>query len=217
MSFNSDPSKQTQEVIFSRKRQNLTDNSVYFNCNLVQQVPPKKHLRMDLDTKLNFQEHLNNIQSKADKTIGLLRQLQAVLLRLPLVTIYKAFIRHHPDYGDIIYDQAYKESFYQKLKSIQYNPTLAITGAIRGNSRERLYQELGLESIQKRRWCRKLCYLLKIIKGQSPDYLSKIIPSIRRACNTRNVDYIPYFNTKQFFRNSFFPSTLIDGLIQTLI
>ena len=61
MSFNSDPSKQTQEVIFFRKRQNLTHNLVYFNGNLVQQVPSKKHLRMHLDTKLNFQEHLNNI------------------------------------------------------------------------------------------------------------------------------------------------------------
>ena len=51
----------------------------------------------------------------------------------------------------------------------------------------------------------------KILKGQSLDHLSKILPSIRRAYNTKNVDYIPFFNTKQdFFRNSFFPSTLIE-------
>ena len=84
--------------------------------------------------------------SKADKTIELLRKLQAVLARPSLVTIYKAFIRPHLDYGDIIYDQAYKESFHQKLESIQYNAVLAIAGAIRGTSREKLYQELSLES-----------------------------------------------------------------------
>ena len=211
MSFNPNPSKQVQEVIFFRKRQNLNHDSIYFNYNLVQQVPSQKHLGMHLDTKLNFQEHLDNIMSKVDKTIGLLRKLQAVLQRPTLVTIYKAFIRPHLDYGDIIYDQAYKESFHQKLESIQYNAALAITGAIRGTSREKLYQELGLESLQKRRWYRKLCYFFKILKGQSPDYLSKILPSIRRAYNTRNVDYIPCFNTKHnFFRNSFFPSTLIE-------
>ena len=34
---------------------------------------------------------------------------------------------------------------------------------------------------------------------------------IKRAYNTRNVDYIPCFNTRHnFFRNSFFPSTLIE-------
>ena len=112
--------------------------------------------------------------SKADKNIGLLRKLQTVLPRLSLVTIYRAFTKPHLDYRDIIYDQAYKESFHQKLESVQYN-ALAITAAIRGTSKEKLYQELGLESLQKQRWYRKLCYFLKIFKGQSPDYLSKII------------------------------------------
>ena len=43
ISFNPNPSKQAQEVIFSRKRQNLNHNSIYFNHNLVQQVPSQKH------------------------------------------------------------------------------------------------------------------------------------------------------------------------------
>ena len=119
MSFNPSPSKQAQEVIFSRKRQNLNHNSIYFNHNLVQQVPSQKHLGMHLGSKFNLQEYLDTIMSKVDKTIGLLRKLQAILLRPSLVIIYKAFIRPHLDYGDIIYDQAYKESFHQKLKSIQ--------------------------------------------------------------------------------------------------
>ena len=35
-----------------------------------------------------------------------------------------------------IYDQHYNHSFHQKLESIQYNAAAAITGAIRGSSRE---------------------------------------------------------------------------------
>ena len=38
------------------------------------------------------------------------------------------------------------------METIQYNAAFAITGAIRGSSREELYQELGLETIQQRRW-----------------------------------------------------------------
>ena len=150
MSFNPNPSKQAQEVIFSRKHQNLNHDSIYFNHNLVQQVPSQNHLAMHLDAKLNFQEHFDNIMNKVDKTIGLLRKLQAVLTRPSLVTIYKAFIGPHLDCRYIIYDQAYKESFHQKIESIQYNAALATTGTIRGNSRKKLYQELGLESLQKR-------------------------------------------------------------------
>ena len=63
---------------------------------------------MHLDTKLNFQEHFDKIMSKVDKTIelpiGLLCQLQVVLLHPFLVTIYKEFKRPHLGYGDIIYD-----------------------------------------------------------------------------------------------------------------
>ena len=211
MSLDLDPSKQAQEVIFSRKRQNPNHDSIYFNNNLVNQVHSQKHLGMHLDAKLNFEKHLDNIMSTVAKIVGLLRELHTVLPRSSLVTIYKAFIRPHLDYGDIIYDRTYNESFHQKLESVQYNAALAITGAIRGTSRAKLYQELGLESLQERRWYRKLCYFFKIFKGQSPDYLFKILPSIKRAYNTRNVDYIPCFNTRHnFFRNSFFPSTLIE-------
>ena len=64
------------------------------------------------------------------------------------MTMYKAFVRPHLDYGDIIYDEAYNETFHKKLESIQYNTCLALSEAIRGSSREELYHELGLESLQ---------------------------------------------------------------------
>ena len=111
---------------------------------------------MYLDTKLNFQEHLNNVLSKVNKTNGLLWKLQAFLPRQSLVTVYKAFIRLHLDYRGIIYDQTCNDSFHQKMDSIQYNSALATTSALRGTSREKLYQELGLESLHKRRWYRKI-------------------------------------------------------------
>ena len=143
MSFNPDPSKQAQEVIFSRKIQKTCHPSIYFNNKSVKQVPSQKHLGLILDKKLNFQEHLVNILNKVNETIGLLRKLQSILPREPLITIYKSFARPHLDYGDVIYYQHHNNSFHQKLESIQYNAVLAVTGAIRGSSKEKLYQELN--------------------------------------------------------------------------
>ena len=60
-----------------------------------------------------------------------------------LLTIYKSLVRPHMDYGDILYLQPYNESI-----NIQYNATLAITGAIKGTSSSKLYKELGLESLK---------------------------------------------------------------------
>ena len=97
---------------------------------------------MFLDSKFDFKKHMQNVLSKVSKTIKLLRKLQKILPRPPLITIYEYFIRPHLDYGDITYDQAYNVSFHQKLESIEYNVALAITGAIRRTSREKLYREL---------------------------------------------------------------------------
>ena len=44
-----------------------------------------------------------------------------------------------------VYDQLSNNAFSNKLETAQYNATLAITGAIKGTSRKKLYQELGLE------------------------------------------------------------------------
>ena len=88
------------------------------------------------------------VSTKISKTLGLLRKLHNLLPRFALITIYKAFARPYLDYGDILDDQAYNMSFHHKLEYIEYNAYLAITGAIGGTSKEELYQELGLESLQ---------------------------------------------------------------------
>ena len=148
MSINPDLTKQTQELIFSRKVQTTNHPPLYFNENVIPQTTLQKYLGMFLDSKLNFSEHLKPIFQKTNKTIGLLRRLQTLIPRAPLITIYKSFIRPQLDYGDMIYDQTFNMSFQQKMETIQYNAALAITGAIRGSSREKLYQELGLETLQ---------------------------------------------------------------------
>ena len=80
------------------------------------------------------------------------------------------------DYGDIICDEAHNASFHQKLVSLQYYTCFSITGGIRGSSREKLYQELGLESLQQRHWYSELCSFYKVFENESPRYLFNIVP-----------------------------------------
>ena len=53
--------------------------------------------------------------------------------------------------GEIIYDEPFNESFKTKLEMIQYRVALSITGAIKGTSHDRLYQEISLQSLADRR------------------------------------------------------------------
>ena len=97
--------------------------------------------------------------------------------RQALVTIYKAFIRPHLDYGDIVYDKPNSETFINKTEKAQYDAALAITGVIRGKSWEKLYAEFGLESLKFRRWSRKLACFYKIQSTGLPKYLLQLIPT----------------------------------------
>ena len=50
--------------------------------------------------------------------MGVLKELQNILPRNPLITIYEFFIRSHIDYRVIIYDQTNNETFSYKNESI---------------------------------------------------------------------------------------------------
>ena len=92
MSFKPDPSKQAQEVIFSRKLRNVSYPPLVFNKGNVSSYKSQKHLAILLDSKLTFEEHCKTVLDKTNKTIGLLQKLQSLLPRAALTTIYKAFV-----------------------------------------------------------------------------------------------------------------------------
>ena len=63
----------------------------------------------------------------------------------------------HLDYGDVIYQNPHDCSptvtltySTEKPESIQHSAALAITGAWKGRSRQKIYDELGLESLNLR-------------------------------------------------------------------
>ena len=85
MSFNPDPSKQAQEVIFSRKYTKEDHPLIYSNDIPVTQTTVQKHIGMYLDEKLNYNTHIKEKLSKVYKGIGLLRNLSSKLTRQALL------------------------------------------------------------------------------------------------------------------------------------
>ena len=171
MSFNYHPSKQAVEIYFSRKSVPIHAPGIMFSGCIVFNQEFNKHLGVVLDRKLTFDHHLRDKLSKANKGIGLISRLRKFLPRDTLLTIYRAFVRPHLDYGDVIYDNPGNASFSQQLESIQYSAALEITGCIRETSKDKLYCELGLETLADRRFCRRLCIFYKIVNDIASSYL----------------------------------------------
>ena len=93
MSFNPDPSKQVQEVLFSNKVTKANHPNIMFNGNTVQKSANQKHLDQILDEKLTFNDHITSKLTIVNKLTSTLRKLYHYMPRDSLVTIFKSFIR----------------------------------------------------------------------------------------------------------------------------
>ena len=110
----------------------------------------------------------------------------------------------------MIFDQAYNKSFYGQSEIFRCNASLAITSGIIGTSKEKLYQELGFDSLQDRRWFRRFFTFYNIFKNQSPRYLYESLPITTAPHITTSPHNLPLFHIRQiFFKNWFFPFTVI--------
>ena len=108
--------------------------------------------------------------------------------------MYKMYVRPHLEYGDIIYHGQSTE-LTKNLEQIQYKAALIVTGCWKNTSREKLYKELGWESLENRREYRRYCLFYKIKTNADPIYLSDHIPPPRPPSRV---------NTNRY-KTSFFP------------
>ena len=104
--------------------------------------------------------------------------------------MYKALVRPHLDYCDIIYHIPPKnnpppqlstfDSLMEKLERVQYQAALAVTGAWHGSNCAKLNEELGWETLSDRRLCRRVLQIHKIMNNKTPSYLKEKLPPKHR-------------------------------------
>ena len=108
-----------------------------------------------------------------------------------------------------MYDKPNNENFQNKIEKVQCRACLAITGAIQGTSKEKVYDELGLHSLTNRRSRSKLIFFYNIVNGLLPDYLYSYLHfSSEENYPLRLVDHFlnrPFSSRTISFKNTFFP------------
>ena len=67
-----------------------------------------------------------------------------------------------------------------KLESTQYAAALAVSGTWRRNNTDKLFEELGWESLAHARWYRRLCLFYKIMNNGTPAYTRRYLPTFKQ-------------------------------------
>ena len=115
MSFNLDPLKQAQEVLFSNKVTKTNRPNIIYNGNTMQKSANQKHLGLILNEKLTFNDHITSKLITVNKLKSTLSKNYNYMPRDSHVTIYKSFIRPHLDYEGVIFDKSSNELFLIEL------------------------------------------------------------------------------------------------------
>ena len=144
MEFNPDPSKQATQVLFSCEKVSPVHPQLIFNGTVVKKVNGHKHLGLILDSGLSFKKHLDEKIIKAENNIGIIKHLSKILSPKTLDQMYKALVRSHLDYCDIIYhipplfnpppQLPPFNSIMGKIERVQYQAVLAVPGAWQGSN-----------------------------------------------------------------------------------
>ena len=204
MSFNPDPTKLAEEVLFSCKNQHVEHPPLFFNNVEVKRVTEHKHLGLVLDSKLSFTKHINEKVTIARRWIGIIKHVSKYLPLKSLDQIYKMHVRPHLDYCDIIFhipvithdfDSSLSLNYQMNiLEKTQYQAALAVSGCWKGTNTDKIYEELGWESLDQRRFFRRLIMFYKIVNNQTPEYLKQPIPPLqcRYGMRSKELNYVPH-------------------------
>ena len=154
---------------------------------------------------------LTILKKKAWTRINIMHRLKYQLDRKSLEIIYTTFIRPILEYADVIRDNCcnYEK---QELEKIQIEVARIASGATKLISVQNLYNEIGWETLEKRRINLKLILSYKMYNNLTPDYFSSLVPSSVNEVsryNLRNANDVQTINARTaLYFNSFLPPVI---------
>ena len=102
MELNPDQNSKLQNYCFPVRKIFQTTHH-FSSMELVEKVNEQNHLGLFLDSKLTFERHVNEKMIKAKYGIAIIKYISKFFPIKILDQMYKAFVRSHLDYCDIIY------------------------------------------------------------------------------------------------------------------
>ena len=204
--------EKTKLMVISRKLA-PTDINLTMNNIPLSHTTTHKHLGLTLDNNGTWNQHISDIVQKANKKVGIMRNLKYTLNRKSLELLYKAYVRPVLEYADIVWD-GIPEYLVERIEKVQIESLRIISGLTISCSLQNIYRETGFRPLSERRKEHRIIMMYKILNGHCPNYLLELIPprlADRHDYPTRRRDnIIDFYCRTEAFARSFFPTTLKD-------
>ena len=171
------PDKTVYMYMSSKKKEHQQHPPLLFNGKVLNQVENHKHLGMTFNRKLSWSPHVNNIAKGAGNCIDAMKKLKYTMDRKTLETIYLTFVRPKLEYASIVFHDCTKQDT-ELLENLQLAAARVVTGAIKGTSHAKMYNECNWPLLSERRKQNQLVQFFKMVNDESPQYLTSLVPNL---------------------------------------
>ena len=149
-----------KDIIFSKM---LLNNSppLMSSQSLIDRVGMHKHLGLTLKPDLSWDSHLSNIRKQVNLKLSILYRVKD-LERKIIDLMYKSMVRSHIDYVLPVFGPSLSNKQIATLEKLQYRAARLTTGAMIRTSGDKMYKDLGWETIKTRILFLSLCLFRKV-------------------------------------------------------
>ena len=175
-------------------------------------VPTAKYLGLTLHHKMDWEDHIGSICSKANSTLGFLRRNLKISSARIKEKAYKTFVRPILEYSSSVWDP-YEVKHKQQIEKVQRRAARFILNRYHNTSSvSSMIDILKLESLEQRRKKSRLSAFYKIINNNicCEDLKNQLVENHRKRRANNNKQYHQIFSRTNYRAQSFLPRTIKD-------
>ena len=149
-----------------------------------------------MNSKLNWNNHIDNVCSKANRSLAFLRRNFKISQSHIKSNTYTTLVRPQLEYAASVWDPWTKKKCHQ-LEMVQRRAARYVFNSYGlSTSPTEMIQRLGWRSLQQRRADIRLIFFYKSLNGLvAVDFSSELKPQVRDMRNNHPMSFIPIIDT----------------------
>lgn len=188
-----------------QKLANVHDNvlNVKIKGSHIQRVNHCKHLGIEIDEKLMWNNQIEQVRKKVLTGLYFLRKAANFIPKHHQSMLYKSIVAPHFDYCNVVWGRCNK-TLSTKLQVLQNRAAKIITSTSRYGSSTQALNDLKWKNLEEKLNVNEAVTMYKIVNNLAPNYLCKRFVKKETCYNTRNKnDFLMEKPNTEYLRRSF--------------
>lgn len=198
-------------VLTISRKNNTIPTSYKLHGHTLKTVESAKYLGCTFTSDLRWNDHVNNICNKANRTIGFLKRNLNIGSTTVKQNAYKALVRPLVEYASPVWDP-YHQTEIDRIEMVQRRAARYVTNSHNNRSSvNQMLEHLEWKSLEQRRKDARLTMMYKITNEKvAIPKEGRLIPPKRLSRNMHDKSFQIPSAASDYRKYSFFPRTIRD-------